>query len=324
MAIVLLILCSVSLWTLCRGKKGGEASEPTDAPAEMQEKTHTKRQAYDDGATAVDNGQTVTQGTGLVKPSVANAETVAVQQEASSIPLLETTEDWEVWGKAIDEFLERVEAIPNDAEDFADLYDEAKRPLEALSTKELVTILNNLAATREGQNRLNVLDALDVFLADGENPEIRFSDEVEDEEAQEVKRIIHGILAGCLEDDDAEVRLHAVDTLERLPRSVGDALHGVAITGSHADVAERLLLNHANSDDFRDLALFFHALDSEDEAISAMARENALNVTGKEFATAEEAFEWWAKRQPEKTEIILELEEEEEEEEAQDAEPEKE
>jgi hypothetical protein len=110
---------------------------------------------------------------------------------------------------------------------------------------------------------------------------------------------LRNIVGSGLNDSDSELRLYSLDMLERLPEDLRLSMYGVVLSYDYTDAKEKLLQNHAGSDEFQNLALFFQVLDSPDAKIAQMARENIQNVLNQDFKSTKEAFEWWEQKQKE-------------------------
>ena len=161
-----------------------------------------------------------------------------------------------------------------------------------ISPEELMAMLDMLAEGKKEYSRTDALDAIDAILLDAE-----YFDALTDAEAEQLKSTMQSIVGNSLKDADGNLRLRALETLERLPDDISSILYCNTLSGDFPDVKEKLLLNHAGSNAFNDLALSFHALDDKNPDIAQIARENILAVTGQQFDSSEKAFEWWETQQ---------------------------
>ncbi len=210
------------------------------------------------------------------------------KEKTSAIPTIDTKEDLNEWEGKIDGFLSKIDSISKDAENYELKKNEAMAFLGDISAKDLAIVLNNLTAIKTGTERLDMLYAIDALLLDE-----RFFDGLQEDETEEIKGILQNIVGACLGNSEDDIRLFSLDMLERLPKETGEALHGIVLTGEYTDVKQKLLENHMDSDNFQNMALFFQALDNEDNDIAEFARGHVSNVLEKNFTSSAEAFEWW-------------------------------
>lgn len=167
--------------------------------------------------------------------------------------------------------------------------EENERPaFDGMSPDTIADAIASMANAEEENQRMDMLDVIDALLHDA-----AYFDTLPEEAAQKLKNAMADAVAASLKDESAEVRIRSVDTLENLPKDASAALYSSSMSGEHNDVKEKILLNHAGSNDFSDLAMFFHALDDASPAISKLAHENVQRILERDFDSSEKAFEWW-------------------------------
>lgn len=220
--------------------------------------------------------------------------------------------------KELKDFHERLSRISQDDEDRDEQIKSAMALLQDISNRDLAALLSHLASDGDPVDRMKALDIIghcwknlsateeDMTCVDETTSDIMDMEnedvvlvEMPDHEAsietddRQVEDILGDILMGCLSDDDSQIRHQAIEVLGMLPDDVSDAISTQVLSGDFSDVKKSFLEQHAGSDNFSDISLFFHALDDQDDEIIDYARKNINTVLDMDFTSAAEAFEWW-------------------------------